>query len=193
MVSNSFLFPLTKLETTELSWFCSAWPVKIDDKLVWSRFLPIVTHTWFLHRTIVIWIFLSWKGFKHIYFALAILETMELSRFCSAWPEKVDNKLVWSRILPTVTNTRFLHRTIVIRIFFVPERFQTHFFHFYNIRNNIFVPILFRLTREIWWQTRTVTVSSYCDSHSLFALDDCNSNFAVPEWFQTHFFPLLQN
>jgi len=133
MVSNSFLSPLTKLETTELSWFCSAWPMKFDDKLVWSRFLPTVTHT------------------------------------------------------------RFLHRTIVIRFFFVPERFQTHFFNFYNIRNNRVVPILFRLTQESWWQTRTVTVSSYCDSHSLFASDDCKSDFVVPEWFQTHFFPLLQN
>jgi hypothetical protein len=71
---------------------------------------------------------------------------------------------------------------------FVPERFQPHFFRFYNIRNNGVVPILFCLTRENWWQSRMVTVSSYGDSHSLFASDDINSNFFHAERFQTHFF-----
>jgi hypothetical protein len=64
--------------------------------------------------------------------------------------------------------------------FFVSKRFQTHFFRSYNIKNTGVVPILFRLTRENWWQTRMVTVSSYCESHSLFASYDSNSNFFCP-------------
>jgi len=115
---------LTKLETMELSRFCSAWPETIDDKLVWSRFLPTVPHKCFLHRTIVLQIFLSPKGFKLVSFALKILETQGLIRFCSVWLEKIDKKIVWSRFLHTMTHTHFLHRTIVIRIVFSRKGFK---------------------------------------------------------------------
>jgi len=103
------------------------YPRKLMIKVVWSQFLPIEIHTRFLHWTIVIQIFVDWKDFKLIYVAPKILETPRLSRFCSVWPKKIDDK---SCMLP---------------------------------------------------------VSSYWESHLLFASNDWNSSFCVPERVQTIF------
>jgi hypothetical protein len=52
---------------------------KFMVKVVCSRFLPVGTHTCFLHRTIIIQIFVYRKDFKLISLALKILETLRLS------------------------------------------------------------------------------------------------------------------
>jgi hypothetical protein len=53
---------------------------KIDQKVVWSRFHSVGTQSRFLHRTIVIQIFVSRKDFKLISHALKILEIPLLLR-----------------------------------------------------------------------------------------------------------------
>jgi hypothetical protein len=102
------------LETSGLSRLNSVWHTRIDHKVVWSRFLPVGIHAQFLHRTIVIRIFMSQKDFKQISLALKILETPRLSWLNFVWCKKIDYKVVWSRFLPVGTHARFLHRTIVI-------------------------------------------------------------------------------
>jgi hypothetical protein len=104
------------LETPGLSRLNSSWHKKIDHKVIWSRFLLVESHAIFLHRTIVIRIFVSRKGFKLISLALKIFKMPGLSRLNSVWPKKTDHKVVWSRFLPIWTHARFLHRAIVIQI-----------------------------------------------------------------------------
>jgi hypothetical protein len=81
------------------------------------------THARFLHRTIVIRIFVSRKGFKLISLALKILEMSGLSRLYSFWHKKIDHKVVWSRFLPVGTHARFLYRIMVIIIFVSQKAF----------------------------------------------------------------------
>jgi hypothetical protein len=82
------------------------------------------TQSRFLHRTIVIRIFMTQKDFKLISHALKILEMPILSRNNSFWHKKIDQKVVWSRFHPVGTQSRFLHRTIVIRIFMTRKDFK---------------------------------------------------------------------
>jgi hypothetical protein len=112
------------LETPGFSRLNSVWHKKIYHKVVWSRFLPVGTSARFLHRTIVIWIFVSWKGFKLISLVLRILVTLGLSQLNFVWPKKIDHKFVWLRCLPVGTHARFLHQTIVIRIFVSRKGFK---------------------------------------------------------------------
>jgi hypothetical protein len=95
----------------------SFWHKKIDHKVVWSWFHPVGTQSRFLQRTKVIWIFVSRKHFKLISHALKVLEKPGLSQKNSFWHKKIYDKVLWSRFHPVGTRSRFLQRTIVIRIF----------------------------------------------------------------------------
>jgi hypothetical protein len=95
----------------------SFWHKNIDPKVVWSRFHPVGTQSRSLHRKIVIQIFMTWTDFKHISHALKILEMPILSWKNSFWHKKIDPKVIWSRFHPVRTQSRSLHRKIVIRIF----------------------------------------------------------------------------
>jgi len=99
---------------------------KLLIKVVCSRFLSIGTHTRFLHRTIVIRIFVYWKDFKLISISLKILEISGLPDSILFHPRKLMIKVVYSRFLLVGTHTRFLHRTIVILIFVCQKDFKLY-------------------------------------------------------------------
>jgi predicted DNA-binding helix-hairpin-helix protein len=67
---------------------------------------------------------MTWTEFKLISHALKTLEMPILSRRNSFWHNKNDLNVVWSRFHPVGTQSRSLHRKIVIRIFMTWTDFQ---------------------------------------------------------------------
>jgi predicted DNA-binding helix-hairpin-helix protein len=142
---NLISHALKILEMPILSRRNSFWHKKIDPNVVWSRFHAVGTQSRSLHRKIVIRIFLTWTDFKHISHALKILEMPILSRRNSFWPKKIDPKVVWSRFHPVGTQSRSLHRKIVIRIFMT----WTDFKHISHALKILEMPILSR--KNFFW------------------------------------------
>jgi len=156
-------------------------------KVVCSRFLPIGTHTRFLYQTIIIWIFVYRKYFILISIALKILETPGCPDSVPFVSRKLMIKIVCSRFFPIGNHTRFLHRTIVIRIFVYRKNFKLISLALKILKTSGASRFCSIWPKKIDDKSCMFNVSSYWDSHSLFASDDSNSNFCVLERFQTHF------
>jgi len=154
-------------------------------KFVCSRFLPIGIHTRFLPRTIVIQIFLIKKVYKPISLTLKILETSRLSQFFSVWPKKIDDKSCMFTISYYWDSHLFFPWDNSNSNFFCPEKFTNSFLSLLKYYKHWGYPYSV-WPKKIDDKSCMFTVSSYWDSHSLFASDDSNSNFCVSKRFQTH-------
>jgi hypothetical protein len=162
-------------------------PRKSRIIVVCSRFLHVGTDTRFLHQTIVILIFVYQKYFKLYSISLKIIETPGCPDSVLFYPRKLMIKVVWSQFLPIEIHTRFLHWTIVIQIFVDWKDFKL----IYVPPKILETPRLSQFCsvwpKKIDDKSCILPVSSYWDSYSLFASNDWNSSFCVPERVQTNF------